>query len=185
MSLFEIQFFFIKFIGLDINQYVSLFFFCKTYRVAFEIKLKKRVNNNFVFALKSIDKMGSNENIFASMLTDINYSNFLEAIVNGVTFVTQTPLEVETQGKSKITIKRKQSNKSIVAEQLTNEVKKEICVDKSTLSQPINHISEDNNLLLGVENVDQSSPKSLNGMKLERYEQFKEQMESLRVSVPL
>lgn len=113
--------------------------------------------------------MGSSENIFDSMLTKINYSNFLEAIVNGV--VIMTPLEAESKNK-RIAIKRKQPHKSVETEQLTGHFKKANFVEKSTQTE-INH----------DKSSVQTSTNSSNIAKSNKFDKIKKFSKSLRVSI--
>lgn len=111
------------------------------------------------------------------MLININYSNFLEGIVNGV-------LEVETQGKDAIAIKRKQNNKSVEVKKSSVHDEKEICIETTTpiqKSESNNHESVDKSLCED-EKIDQSSPKPLKSSKSKK--QLKRRTESLKVSIP-
>lgn len=118
--------------------------------------------------------MESNEIIFDPMLTDINYSNYLEAVVNGTLFSIPS-YEVKKEGKQEIAVQRKTIEKTIETEQLATNVEKEV-LEKSTQSE-----SGDLNTEIDTISI-QSIPKSQNNVVYQNYVQFQKRMKLLRVS---
>lgn len=119
---------------------------------------------------KKISMGNRNDDIFDSMLMQINYSNYLEAIVNGVIVA---PLETKEQGNGNNSMKRKYSNKM---EQSTDQIKGEIFIDKSTQSELIKDKSEGKSSF-------QTSTKSVSITKSNKHGNIKKHVESLRVKL--